>query len=112
MRLDHPFIQRIRVLLGSLVTWLVLLAVILTAAAPTITEELGIDHPAVVWLVKIITVIGVIVTIIRNVTRVLPEARGVITPAEDTPYTAREEALMFELDRAHQDLERARSGIP
>ncbi|MDQ7010297.1 MAG: glycerol-3-phosphate 1-O-acyltransferase PlsY, partial [Mariprofundaceae bacterium] len=47
-----------------------------------------------------VVAIWLIVAIMRNVTKALPEARGLLQPADPaTPYTEREERLQFELAR-------------
>lgn len=74
-------IDRIKVILTAAVTWLVVLATVLTIVAGELQDQGGDFAPVVAWIARIITVIGVVVTIIRRVTPVLPQQRGLLPVA-------------------------------
>lgn len=77
-------IQRIKVLAGAAVTWLTLAATVLTIASEEIGAVLpeGAADDITVWVVRAIAWIGAAVAIIRRVTPVLPEERGVLPVSE------------------------------
>lgn len=93
----YDLIARARVVLTATVTWLVTLAAVLTAAAGPLTDALGVGHPLVELLARIVVVLGVAVAIISRVAPVLPEARGVLDPPDGVPVTAREAELAGQL---------------
>ena len=65
---------RVRVVLTSLVTYLLIASSILTIVA----EEL--PGPAAEWIGRAVVWLATAVTIIRRVTPVLPEDRGLVPP--------------------------------
>lgn len=73
-------VQRVKVILGAAVTWLTAAGLILTIFAEEIASvaPAGAAEDVTVWLVRIVAWIGAAVTIIRRVTPVLPEERGVL----------------------------------
>lgn len=85
-------IERLRVILTAAVTWLVAIAAVLAIVAEEIADAFGADFPALVWIARVAVVIGVAIAIIRRVTPVLPEARGVVNYT--TPMTERERILL------------------
>lgn len=71
------FVARTRVVLTAVVTWLVVLAAVIT----NVVDELqlaGASGTVLRILGNALGVIGVAVAIIRRVTPVLPEARGIL----------------------------------
>lgn len=91
-------ITRIKTILTTFVTWLVVLAGILTIVAGELVEQLGADSAVIVLILRVITWIGIAVTIIRKVTPVLPSATGLLPVPESIPVTSREQFLSNELD--------------
>ena len=91
-------IARARVILGSLVTYLVLLAAVIAAAAGPIVEAVGVDSPVAKIVATVLGVLAVAIEVVRRVTQVLPDARGVLPVPDDQPVTAQERWLMHELE--------------
>lgn len=91
-------IQRIHTVLSAAVTWLVVLAMVLTIVAAELADALGATSPVVVIALRAVAAIGVAVSIIRRVTPVLPDARGLL-PKPDQPATSDEAWLTAELER-------------
>lgn len=105
-------IARIRVLLTTAITWLVALAALLAIVGPQIVAELGADSDVARWITTAVTTLAIAIAIVRRVTAVLPEARGVLAPSEQIAYTAREEALELEVARITAMYERERGFTP
>lgn len=77
--------SRIRTVLTAVVFWLGIAGAVIAI----VLEELGghIDQPVVAWIVGLLgpalTVVGVLVAIIRRVTPVLPDQRGLLPVARN-----------------------------
>jgi len=86
----NAIIDRALVILRAAPTYLTALAVI----AGIVLDELGELGPLPGWLVTalagVITAVAVTIAIIRRVTPVLTNARGVLPPPAGTPITAAE----------------------
>lgn len=81
-------LARVRVVATSAVTWLQVVAAVLVIAAEEIAKavpEISDDVTTVV--VRVVAVLGAAVAIIRRVTPVLPDERGLL-PAGGTPGEA------------------------
>lgn len=85
-------IERLRVILTAAVTWLVAIAAVLTIVAGELATELGDAAPVVTWIARVVVWIGVAVAIIRQVTPVLPAARGILNDGT-SPLTENERRL-------------------
>lgn len=73
-------IDRLKVIASAAVTWLVALSVIVTAAAPQIGDLFPSSADDIAtWAARVVAWIGVAVTIIRRVTPVSAEQRGVVS---------------------------------
>lgn len=84
------FAARARVVLTGFVTWLVVLSVVLAQTAQVLAEHAPAGWDAGVrWVGTIAAVVGSAIAIIRRVTQVLPEERGLLpvpsTSPEPTP---------------------------
>ena len=71
-------IARIRVVLSAAVTWLVTAAAVVTILVAELGSVAGVPPAVVHALGTALVVITVATTIIRRVTVVLPEARGIL----------------------------------
>jgi len=69
---------RAKTVARAAVTWLVLASTILTVAAEEIAKVAGTDSPVVVLALRAVSWLGVAVMILRRVTPVLPDARGIL----------------------------------
>lgn len=80
-------IERIRVVAGAAVTWLTFAATALTIFAEEIAAVFpdGGAEDATVWILRAVAWLGAAVAIIRRVTPVLPDQRGVLLPHADPP---------------------------
>lgn len=92
-------ITRIRVVAGSVVTWLVVAAMICTIVAAELADMIGADHVVVVLILRVVAWLAVATSIVRRVTPVLDDARGIL-PVPDVPVTSREAWLESELEHA------------
>ena len=91
-------ITRIKTILTTFVTWLVVLAGILTIVAGELVDQVGADSPVIVLILRVVAWLGTAVAIIRKVTPVLPSATGLLPVSESIPVTSRERFLARELD--------------
>lgn len=87
----------IKVIARAPVMWLTVLAGILTILAAELGELLGADHPVIVFLLRAVVWVGVGISIIRQVTPVLKQARGVLPTGE--PATSNEVFLIREINQ-------------
>ncbi len=86
-------IERLRVILTAAVTWLVAIATVLTIVAAELGDAFGDDAaPVITWIARILVWIGVATAIIRQVTPVLPAARGILNDGT-SPLTENERQL-------------------
>lgn len=90
-------VARVRVILTAAVTWLVVLAAVLTVVVDELAAAIGADHPVVVLIFQAVAVIGVAISIIVRVTPVLPGAEGLLPAPAGTPVTEYEAELMHQL---------------
>lgn len=81
--------ERVRVIASAAVTWLVFASVVLSAAVPELVELLGADHAVVVFVARALVWVGAAVAIIRRVSPVEPDARGILNRT-DVPAGAAE----------------------
>lgn len=76
------FLARARVVLSAVVTYLALAGVVVAIVLGELANY--VDEPTVAWVVRILggvaTVLTVASLIIRRVTEVLPEQRGILPP--------------------------------
>jgi hypothetical protein len=78
------FLARLKVISTAAVTYLTMIAVVLTIVVDELADT--IDMPAVVAVIaKIISGIGVAVAIIRRVTPVIVSERGILPNGEAQP---------------------------
>lgn len=79
----NELIEKAKVVAQAAVTWLVFISVVLTFAASEIADvvpgETG--EEIVTWILRVVAWIGVAVGIIRRVTPVAPDERGILPPA-------------------------------
>lgn len=85
-----------KVIARSPVTWLTMLAGVLSVVASELGAVLGADHPLLVLLARAVVWIGVAISIIRQVTPVLKPARGIL-PKIGEPTTPNEQWALNEL---------------
>ena len=85
----QQLIARLLVILRAAPTYLVALAMVLTIVADELPDIPGIPAEVLTVIARIITVIGVAVAIIRRVTPVVEQARGLLPPAELPRQTGR-----------------------
>jgi hypothetical protein len=95
--------DKVKVLLGSAVTWLVAAG---SVVAIVVSElEPFRDVPAVGAVLNVLAAVGVVAgvaaSIVRRVTPVLPSARGLTPPASRQVVTDRERTLALEVQRLH-----------
>jgi hypothetical protein len=83
-------IQRIRTVLTAAVTWLVVLSTVLTIVMAELDEFAGIPPGVIRGIGTALAVVGVVLAIIRRVTPVLPDARGLAPVELDQPLTQHE----------------------
>lgn len=76
----QAFIERVKVVLSAAVTWIVLASSIVTIFAEEIAKVAAEGTAATVTrvAVRVVSILGAAVAIIRRVTPVLPEERGVL----------------------------------
>lgn len=102
--MSYSTLERFKTVAKAAVTWLVVLAGVLTIAAEELAEQVGADSPVVVLILRVVAWVGTAVAIIRRSTPVLPEARGIIGNGE--PATSEERWALREL-AAMQDINRS-----
>lgn len=88
-------IQRIRTVLSAAVTWLVLIGFALTQVAAELDEFAGVPPGVIQWVGSAIAIVGAIVAIIRRVTPVLEQARGLDPVPAGQAVTERERNLQL-----------------
>jgi len=77
---------RARVVLTGFVTWLIVINTMLVQAAQVLAEHAPAGWEGVIqWVGIIAAVVGTAIAIIRRVTQVLPEERGLLPVAGTTP---------------------------
>lgn len=79
----NELIAKAKVIAQAVVTWLVFASVVLTFAAGEIADVVpGETGEAItVWVLRVVAWLGVAVGIIRRVTPVAPDERGILPPA-------------------------------
>lgn len=70
--------ERVKVILTSLVTWLVAAGAVGAILTDELTGVIGADHPVVNLIARVVVIAGTAVSIIRRVTPVLPQEVGVL----------------------------------
>jgi hypothetical protein len=100
----HDLIRRLVVLLRAAPTWLVAAAVIVTIIAERVAELLpwipdGTATATAAWLFTLAGALTAAAAVVRRVTPVLTEARGLLPPDDDRPYTPGEAAVRADLER-------------
>lgn len=90
-------VARLRVILTATVTWLVVLAAVLTVVVDELATAIGADHPVVVFILRALAALGVAIGIIVRVTPVLPGAEGLLPAPAGTPVTPLEAELADQL---------------
>lgn len=78
---------RARTLLGAVVTWLTLLGLVLGIVADELADYAtdGTTATVVALIARALAAIGVAIAIVRRVTEVIPEDRGLLPVAYPTP---------------------------
>lgn len=77
---------RARVVLTGFVTWLIVINTLLVQAAQILADHAPAGWDTVVrWVGMAAAVVGTAIAIIRRVTQVLPEERGLLPVAGTTP---------------------------
>lgn len=94
----NDFITRAKTVLGAAITWLVVLAGVLTIVAGELADQVGADSTIVVLVLRALAWVGVAISIIRRVTPALDSARGLLPVSDSIPVTSRERVLQRELD--------------
>lgn len=77
--------ERIRTILTAVVTWLVVAGTVGAIFVDELTAVIGADHVVVNLIARAGVVIATAVSIIRRVTPVLPQERGVLPQGLDQP---------------------------
>ena len=93
--MTYANLQRIKTVAKAAVTWLVIGGAVLSIVASELAGALGADHVAVQYATTAATALGVALAIIRQVTPVLPDQRGILP--KGGPVTERERLLVDEL---------------
>ena len=76
----EAFIDRVKVIAKTAVTWLVFASVLLTAIAGELGELLPGNPEVSTFIMRVVAWLTAAVTIIRRVTPVAPDERGVLEP--------------------------------
>jgi len=72
------FIDRVKVIARTAVTWLVFASVLLTAIAGELADLLPGNPEVTTFIMRVVAWITAAITIIRRVTPVAPDERGVL----------------------------------
>lgn len=91
----NEMIEKAVVVLKSIVTWLTAFVAILTFFAEDIIDQLPEEAAVQIggWIATALAILGAAIMVLREVTRVLPEAVGVL-PKNDQAWTTREVAAL------------------